>query len=320
MHEEGPGCPRAMELDPGVVAVQAAPDLFCDPPLLAEYLLRNGDAFREKRGVKVVHLVRDPFDLAISNWIYHAQFPTPELWVKTAKPCQVEMWFERQTLGDLVGPTLAAGEDPVMRPDDFRKLNELCKSLYRQTEETRGWSYYTHLRHLDPPEALSLATTHMMAQGRSGGDILRMANNVVRLDQVRKLEDQIRLSQHMVPPPPSERMIQVLTLSMEEFTTDPGGTALRFLDFALGDAASPEAKRSVAAAYEAAYLEKKRGGDKHMTADKRIENGKGEDMGTMKRDLERFLREHELFGRVLGGVERVVNDALRESGSTLVKS
>ena len=57
------------------MAVQAAPDFFCYVSVLAEQLLRNNDgSLREKKGVKIIHMVRNPYALAISNWMYHAQY------------------------------------------------------------------------------------------------------------------------------------------------------------------------------------------------------------------------------------------------------
>ena len=321
MHERETGCPRSMVLNPGVVSVQAAPDFFCDAPVLAEYLLRSEDATTgKKRGVKVVHLVRDPFSLAVSNWIYHAQYPTPELWVKSVDPCAEELWFGTQAYRDLVGPTLLSGDDPIMRRGDFDAIRDVCAGLYMSTEESREskreWSYYTHLRHLDPESALSMATTHMLGQGMTGGDIVRMASNVVKLKQVMMLEDQVRLAKHVVPDE-SSRMIQVMTLSMEEFTREPRAATIRFLDFALADSSPPEVKERIASEYEMSYIEKVKKGDEHITADKKITNGKyGGDMNIVekKESLEMFLREHELFGRVLGNIERLINVALLESG------
>ena len=126
----------------------------------------------------------------------------------------------------------------------------------------------TSLRHLEPEAALSLATTHMLAQGRTGGDITRMANNIVRLRQVQQLEDHVRVSQHLLPPRPEERMVQVMTLSVQEFVHEPRATTLRFLDFALGDASPPEVKLRIATEYERSYFEKARKGDEHIASDK----------------------------------------------------
>ena len=57
--------------------MQAAPDFFCDVSLLAEHLLlrtnnNDGSISREKKGVKIIHMVRNPFALAISNSTYHS--------------------------------------------------------------------------------------------------------------------------------------------------------------------------------------------------------------------------------------------------------
>jgi hypothetical protein len=39
----------------------------------------------------VVHLVRDPFDTAVSSYLYHSQDPTPEKWVyKLQGPCKAD--------------------------------------------------------------------------------------------------------------------------------------------------------------------------------------------------------------------------------------
>ena len=322
MHEEETGCPHAMELSPGIITVQAAPNLFCDTNVLAEYLLRNTNDNKplqqQKKGVKVIHLVRNPFDLAVSNWIYHAQYPTPELWVKTVDPCTEELWYDHQSLSDLVRSTLLLGEQPVMTLGDFDALHNVCTETYQVDKESKAWRYYTHLRQLDPRPALSLATTHMMIQGKSGGDILRMASNVMKLNQLQRLEDQIRISQHLVPAKnQEERMIQVMTLSMKEFTDRPKQATLRFLDFALGNASPAEVKERIATDYESAYLEKIKGGDEHITKDKEILNGKKQNIVGMKDGLEKFLRNHELFGRVLGNVEQLVNEALRESSSDI---
>ena len=53
------------------------PDLFCTPEELAHILLEGGDGHKNReRGVKIVHLVRNPFSMAVSNYHYHAQLPT----------------------------------------------------------------------------------------------------------------------------------------------------------------------------------------------------------------------------------------------------
>lgn len=62
------------ELQMGKMYVQESPDLFCsDSDILSSINLSKG-------GTKIIHLVRNPFDMAISNYLYHAQIPSPEKW------------------------------------------------------------------------------------------------------------------------------------------------------------------------------------------------------------------------------------------------
>ena len=70
-------CSR-IHLRTGTISVQHAPDLFCDPSDLAHILLEGGfqHSAERDRGVKVVHLVRDPYEMAVSNYHYHNQDPT----------------------------------------------------------------------------------------------------------------------------------------------------------------------------------------------------------------------------------------------------
>ena len=85
-HDKDVGCPP-VQVKPGHVYVVSAPNFFCNTKVLTERLLGDGGKKKKKKGVKIIHLVRNPFDLALSNWIYHSQDPTPEDWVNSADPC-----------------------------------------------------------------------------------------------------------------------------------------------------------------------------------------------------------------------------------------
>ena len=86
-HDKDVGCPP-VQVKPGHVYVVSAPNFFCNTKVLTERLLGDGGKKKKKKGVKIIHLVRNPFDLALSNWIYHSQDPTPEDWVNSADPCK----------------------------------------------------------------------------------------------------------------------------------------------------------------------------------------------------------------------------------------
>jgi hypothetical protein len=111
-------------------------------------------------------------------------------------------------------------------------------------------------------------------------------------------------------------MIQVLTLSMDEFMVEPGANALRFLDFAFqGTTTVPRGvKEELAMQYEESYHAKLNDGDVHITANKVVTNGQEMDLVVRKEEWMGYLRGHELFGRILGNIELLVNDALADGG------
>ena len=67
-------CPTAFELKKGTIYLQEAPDFFCSNDELTQRMLRLS---QEKDGkAKVVHFIRNPFDMVLSNYFYHSQEPT----------------------------------------------------------------------------------------------------------------------------------------------------------------------------------------------------------------------------------------------------
>ena len=128
-----------------------------------------------------------------------------------------------------------------------------------------------------------------MMTGQGGSDIIRMANNIVKLREVSQ----------------QEKSVQVVTLSMEAFTKYPGASALQMLqEYAF----PPRVKEYIATGYERAYYNRVNKKNKHMTNDKRILNAQNQNIVEMKDELKGRLRDDPLFGRILGNIERLVND------------
>lgn len=322
IHEEETGCPYGMDLSPGMIATQGSPNLFCDVNVLAEYLLRNNNMFQEKRGVKIIHLVRNPFIMALNNWMYHVKDNPPmEKWVEKINPCSpIELWHERQSIGDLVQSTLLSSGngngDPtstIMQYSDLAAIQNQCSSLYQQSAESKEWNYHQHLRKLGSFSALILSTTHMLLQGQTGGDILRMASNIIKLRQVQRLEDQIRLSKHVVGQ--EDKMIQVITISIEEFIQQAKTTTLKVLDFALQDSAPMEVKERLASQYEEEFIDSVIMGSTNdfIAKNQKISDDNGVNIVEKRDTLEGYLKENELFGRVLGNIEQLVDTELQNS-------
>ena len=290
IHDPQTKCPINMDLLPGMIYIQAGPDFFCDVTILAEELLRQTSNGRIKKGIKIIHLVRNPFQMAVSNYQYHSQDITPEKWVRGYNVCKEE--HDPVYNPELLMPTL--GGAGLMSYADFSAVLDLCHSLF-QTHVGLETAYYdTHLLNLEPREGLLLATTTLM-RGKIG-DITRMANNILKLQQLQDLEAQANLAQHHILPE-NESRIQVLTLAMDDFTVNPYHSAMHFLEFILRDIVSPEVKERIAIGFVRDY-ESKFNGHMHITT--------GNDNNAM---LEASLREHELFGRILGNIEHVVSSA-----------
>lgn len=56
----------------GTMYVQESPDLFCDDDDILEGLTKS-----HAGGTKIVHFVRNPYEMVLSNYFYHSQDPTP---------------------------------------------------------------------------------------------------------------------------------------------------------------------------------------------------------------------------------------------------
>ena len=300
----------------GTITVQHAPDLFCTPEELLDILLESGTGRTGyDTGVTVIHLVRNPFSMAVSNYHYHAQIPSPEEWVLDQDPCDIDYHEDKitDTFADMVLPTLSKAsyaslnlefDGRLMLPRDFDAIRQDCLSLYQTRAGLEDANFLTHLMNYDPPEGLRLATAEMMIQGLdNGGDILRMANNIIKLKQAQmKL-----LKSHKYQE--TKKELHVYTLSLEDFIARPAESAHKFFDFVLN--ASPadpfmhERIDLAARMHWQHYHDKVIENSNHVTHDK---TGDGE-------QLKEYLRQNTLFGPTLSKIESLVEAALMEGQS-----
>jgi hypothetical protein len=76
-------CPNEFGLKRGVIDVQESPDLYCGVEEMARILLGDDEEMQqrdssseERRSTNIVHFVRNPYSMALSNYYYHSQIPT----------------------------------------------------------------------------------------------------------------------------------------------------------------------------------------------------------------------------------------------------
>ncbi|KAL7530550.1 hypothetical protein ACHAWF_003430 [Thalassiosira exigua] len=282
-------------LAPGSITVVGAPELGrCKRDQLARTLLNDPDPSREKRGVKIIHLVRDPYRWALSNYFFHAQDPTPEPFVHTADPCR----SVREKGGSLAEASLKGslglGRVPrsTVSSQDFSNIARDCASLYRTKPGLTRATYYEHLLALNPKEGIRLAAADKF------NNVALIASNAAALDRVRTSikEKNAKLSR-------SRRELELLTMPLDEWIHDPNQSMHHFLDFVFGDHLAKGKKDIVATGYERTYR-KTMESSNHVTTGKRP----GEE------ELVRWLREDEAFGGAFERVRRLLKETVRKEG------
>lgn len=312
-------CSR-FKLQTGTIGVQHAPDLFCNPENLSRILMEGGHNHTSyDRGVKVVHLVRDPFNIATSNYRYHARMPTPEPWIRHQDPCDI-MYPDGFSFADMVLPAMSFshydyldvdfGDEPLLRTSEFEDILSDCRALYRTQPGLENGTLLDHLLNYDPPEGIRLMTSEMMIQGYdNGGDILRMANNIIKF---RQAELTVANTEEYTS---RGKSLEVYTMSLDDFILNPERMAHRFLDFVFeGTSAShvPTKHRKKASKRYRSFYEQKKKFSKHITSGSEVKgsrHSKNVDSG----ELEAYLRNFPPFARPLMKIETLVRSVVESS-------
>ena len=245
-----------------------APDFLChlgthQDVLLLESKNSNdvGNSIPNNPQTKIVHFVRDPLDMAVSNYLYHSQDPTPEPWVFDHYPCV----FDHDFLNFVM-----KSPKQLISKKEVAMLRDLCDTLlpplkFRNDAEKKQWEeewkqktkarreeyplyhgspiptsrtvtddYYQGLQSLTTSDALRLATLQLLvSKGGPGCDLLRMANNVVRFDewQTEMLQNQ----QNKLQFRKNNNVIMTLTMNQDWTPEKYEGSLVRVTEFVLND-------------------------------------------------------------------------------------
>ena len=232
--------------------------------------------------------------MALSNYFYHAAEPTPEKWVHEDEPCEIK-YENGESLASHVLPVL--GERTKITRQQLDAVAAMCQSLYNEKNGT----FYEHLSAHNHWDGLRLATAQMIISSsaankhKAGGDILRMASNVIKFQNLQTS-----------PSVPAEQRdnIHVLTISMDAYQKHPRSSTLQYLNFVLGEdgsLVSSELRSKMATAQKKTL--NSFGNSAHVT------QGKHED----KEELRQLLRDDPVLGPILSEVEVLVDDALSQS-------
>ena len=220
-------------------------------------------------------------------------------------PCHHLYNDTEQPLSSYIIPTLSSWADqttsaaPDVTQEQMDDIVDMCQSLYQNDSKMRDATFYEHLMQLTKKDGVRLATAQMtIASGDgnkhyAGGDLLRMANNMVKFQKLQQSH-------------PSN--IQLLTLSMDDFIHDTAAGTLQFLNFVFGqdNEAMPQELRQLAALKQAAKYERKKKGS-HVTQ----EDSKAKDR--LKKILRNTLMKDRHLGPILNLTEVLVNEVLADN-------
>jgi hypothetical protein len=153
------------------IAVMAGPDM--DGPWNATLLGKKDPT------VRFVHFVRDPLDMVLSAYLYHAQEDSPvlEKWlhVKGFDPCGINA----RTLFDKFAKVIGTNYGDYMHVVDLiANTIQECHDLVPRNESFKTLTYYSMLRALSKEDGVVLEAARSILSA-TGGDILRMATNTI---------------------------------------------------------------------------------------------------------------------------------------------
>ena len=188
-----------------------------------------------------------------------------------------------------------------MTEKQMNDIVKMCKSIYQKKKSLKDATFYEHLMKLDQSDGLRLATAQMtVASGEAnkhlaGGDILRMANNIVRFQALQEIH---------------KSNVHVLTVSMDDFIKDMETNTLKFLDFVFGDRndSIPREIRLAEAKLEGEKYERKKNKSHHITQS-------NNNRKVAKGELKEMLKMDKHLGPVLNLTETLVNEALATAPS-----
>jgi len=136
--------------------------------------------------LKLVHFMRDPYEMTVSAYLFHRQVPTPEDWVHTTNPCSL---LEASLFSSPPGPMVAM--EKSLNVSFVNTVETYCDGLF----DKKFGSFYKHLRDKPVLEGLRLMYANRMlseiptmlwnrAKFRAWGSVLNMQTSTLIEDQL----------------------------------------------------------------------------------------------------------------------------------------
>ena len=273
-----------INLESSTVTILESPEFHCNMQKLRSLFMDHKDLKKEKWGVKLVHLVRNPFTMAIANYQEHKSYQMHEE-EKYKIPCSGSTGNITTSIAALNSPILS--ENGIMTYQDFDKILARCNTMYQTRPGLESASYQQHLEQLPPPTGIKLAT----ADGLS--NIASMASDLISFEKVHALVQEEALN----PDRKKIRHLDMMTIPLDEAMAYPGNSMMSFMDFIFGDYMPSQSKQKAAADYE----------HNHVVEDSVDPTEMEELIGVLKND--------PMFGGPLTRMEALLDSVLSEQKS-----
>ncbi|KAL7530768.1 hypothetical protein ACHAXR_003662 [Thalassiosira sp. AJA248-18] len=270
-------------LESSTVTILESPEFHCNMQKLRSLFMDHKDHSQEKWGVKLIHLVRNPFSMAVANYQDRKSYQTPEE-IRFKNPCSslTENYFNT-TVADLNSPILS--ENEIMTFEDFDNILAQCNTKFQTQPGLETAGYQQHLEELPPADGLKLS----VAEGLNS--IALMASDLISFEKVHTLVQKEASN----PERKKIRHLDMMTLPLDTVLNYPGDAMVDFLSFIFGTSMSDGAKRNAAAEYEKS----------HIVDDSAHATERGGLIGMLKND--------PMIGGPLKRVESLLNSVLSEA-------
>jgi len=320
-HDPNTGCP---ELDdtlsvwkqqrmPKIHVIPfTAPDFLCDLDQ-HEFFSQNHneESRRQEVGVKFIHMIRDPFDMAISMYLYHSQQPSPEYWVFKYDPCEVN--HEALRFWNTSSDTTTQ----LITQQQVRDLEYLCHDLMLNNNTNTPYvDFYYALLELPLYDGLRLSTLVLLISGGTGGagDILRMTHNVERLREWQRASSSNTIISTMMHPDwdrdnygaSLDRLTEFVLADLEVLGDGSGGENDGGDSVAANEAALQKYKEEFVRKVRIEAMDSLH--ENHSKRPKHITTNTRMTLEERKLTVAK-LRADELFGPILSTCQTIVNSA-----------
>lgn len=281
-----------MNLEASTVTILESPELHCNNQKLRSLFMDHQDLTLEKWGVKLIHLVRNPFSMAVEHYQDVKSFDAPEE-LRTKNPCGTltqistneDVIATNSTAPHLQPLTAILSENGIVTRSDFDNILAQCNNMYQTQPGLETASYHQHLEQLSLVDGVKLSVADDLH------NIALMANDLIRFEHLHNMvEEEANTERKKI------RYLDMMTLPLDQVLNNPANSMMEFLDFIFDTSLSANFKHKAAKEFE-------RSQHAYGAGSINMDSSESE-------ELIEFLKNDLVFGGPLSRVEYLLDSVL----------